>query len=102
MQKNRLNCEDLKMNVGLVGCGRVSEIHMNTYKNIPEANVIAISDINIDRAKAFAQKYGIKKIDNDALKLFEIKDLDFVDICTPISTHAELVCEAAKHGQNIP
>ena len=88
------------MDVGLVGCGRVSEIHMNAYKNIPEANVIAVSDINIDRAKEFAQKYGIKRIYNDALKLFEIKDLDFVDICTPITTHAKLACEAAKHGQN--
>jgi len=85
----------------LIGCGRVSEIHMNAYKNIPEANVIAVSDINRDRSKTFAQKYGIKKIYNDALNLFEIKDLDFVDICTPISTHAELACEAARHGQNI-
>lgn len=89
------------MNVGLVGCGRVSEIHMNAYKNIPEANVIAVSDINIDRAKAFAQKYGIKKIYDDALKLFEMKDLDFADICTPITTHAKLACEAAEYGHNI-
>ncbi|MHA1833621.1 MAG: Gfo/Idh/MocA family protein, partial [Candidatus Baldrarchaeia archaeon] len=89
------------MNVGLVGCGRVSEIHINAYKNIPEANVVAVSDINLDRAKAFAQKFGIEQVYNDALKLFELKDLDFVDICTPISTHAKLACEAAKHGQNI-
>jgi predicted dehydrogenase len=89
------------MNVGLVGCGRVSEIHINAYKNIPEANVVAVSDINLDRAKAFAEKFGIKKICDDSSKLFELKDLDFVDICTPISTHAKLACEAAKYGQNI-
>ena len=89
------------MNVGMVGCGRVSEIHMNAYKNIPEANVVAVSDINLDRAKTFAQKYNIKKVYNDCLKLFELKDLDFVDICTPTSTHAKLACEAAKYGQNI-
>lgn len=89
------------MNIGLVGCGRVAELHMCAYRCIPELNVVAVSDINIEKAKAFAQKYGIKKIDNDALNLFEIKDLDFVDICTPISTHAELACEAAKNGQNI-
>ena len=93
--------EDLKMNIGLVGCGRVSEIHMNAYKNIPQAKVIAVSDINIDRARTFAQKYHIEKAYNEASKLFEIKDLDFVDICTPISTHAELACEAAKYGHNI-
>ena len=89
------------MDIGLVGCGRVSDIHMNAYKNIPEANVIAVSDIKIDRAKTLAQKYHIERAYNDALKLFEMKNLDFVDICTPISTHSELACEAAKHGQNI-
>jgi len=89
------------MNVGLVGCGRVSEIHMNAYRNIPEAKVIAVSDINLKRAKAFARKYTIEKVYGDAVKLFELKDLDFVDICTPISTHAKLACEAAKHGHNI-
>ncbi len=89
------------MNVGLVGCGRVSEIHMNAYKNIPEAKVVAVSDINLERAKAFAQNYKIPKVYNDALKLFELKGLDFVDICTPISTHAKLACEAAKYGHNI-
>ena len=89
------------MNIGLVGCGRVAELHVCAYKHIPEANVVAVSDINLDRAKTFAQKYRIQKIYNDALKLFEMKDLDFVDICTPTSTHAKLACEAAKHGQNI-
>ncbi|MEM2522666.1 MAG: Gfo/Idh/MocA family oxidoreductase [Candidatus Bathyarchaeia archaeon] len=90
-----------KVNVGLIGCGRVSEIHMNAYKNIPEVNVVAVSDINVERAKAFTQKYKIPKVYDDAVRLFELKDLDFVDVCTPISTHAKLACEAAKHGQNI-
>jgi predicted dehydrogenase len=89
------------MNVGLVGCGRVSEIHMNAYRNIPEIKVTAVSDINLERAKAFAQKHKIPKAYDDAVKLFEQKDLDFVDICTPISTHAKLACEAAKYGHNI-
>jgi predicted dehydrogenase len=74
---------------------------MSAYKNISNANVIAVSDINMDRAKAFAQKYKIEKVYDDALRLFELKNLDFVDICTPTSAHAELACEAAKHGQNI-
>ncbi|MEM2589278.1 MAG: Gfo/Idh/MocA family oxidoreductase [Candidatus Bathyarchaeia archaeon] len=90
-----------KVNVGLIGCGRVSEIHMNAYKNIPEVNVVAVSDINIERAKAFAQKYKIPKAYDDASKLFELKDLDFVDICTPTSTHVTLACQSAKYGCNI-
>jgi len=89
------------MNVGLVGCGRVSEIHMSAFKNIPEANVVAVSDINIEKAKAFAQKYSVNKAFKGYLELLEMKNLDLVSICTPTSTHAEIACEAAKLGKNI-
>jgi len=89
------------MDVGLIGCGRVAGLHMRAYKHIPEANVIAISDIDLDRAKAFAQMHGIKKAFKDYQELLEIKNLDYVDICTPPSTHAKIACEAARLGHNI-
>jgi len=89
------------MNVGLVGCGRVSEIHMCAYRHIPEANVVAVSDINLERANAFAKKHNIKKTFKDYQELLDIKDLDIIDICTPTSTHAKIVCEVAKSGHHI-
>lgn len=89
------------MNIGLVGCGRVSEMHMLAYKYIPEATVMAVADVNIKRANVFAEKHGIKKVFNDYAELFELKDLDYVDICTPTSTHAEIAVNAAKFGHNI-
>jgi predicted dehydrogenase len=89
------------MNIGLIGCGRVATLHMCAYKHIPEANVIAISDIDLDRAKAFAQIHGIKKAFKDYQELLEIKNLDYVDICTPPSTHAKIACEAARLEHNI-
>jgi UDP-N-acetylglucosamine 3-dehydrogenase len=89
------------VNVGLIGCGRVSEIHMDAYRNIPEIKVSAVSDINLDRAKAFAQKYKVENVYGDATNLLELKNLDFVDICTPTSIHAKLAIEAAKYGHNI-
>jgi predicted dehydrogenase len=89
------------MNIGLIGCGRVSELHMSAYKNIPEANVIAVSDVNLARANTFAQKYRIKTIFDDYSKLLNMKELDFVDICTPTSTHATIACDAAESNHNI-
>ena len=89
------------MNVGLIGCGRVAEVHLCAYKHIPEANVVAVSDINIKKAEAFAQKYGVNKAFKDCTELLEMKNLDLVSICTPTSTHAEIACEAAQLGKNI-
>jgi len=89
------------MNIGLVGCGRVAELHMCAYKHMPEVDVIAVSDINVEKAKVFAQKYGVNKAFKDYTELLEMKNLDLVSICTPTSTHAEIACEAAKLGKNI-
>lgn len=89
------------MNIGLIGCGRAARIHMDAYMNISDVKVVGVSDTNLDRAKAFAESYKIDKVFSDYNNLLEFKDLDLVDICTPTSTHAMLVCEAARSGFNV-
>lgn len=91
------------MKVGLVGLGRVAHIHMDAYKAMKNlnVNVIAVSDADINRAEAFAEPYKIDKAFSNYADLFEIKDLDLVDICTPTSTHESIVCDAAKSGLNV-
>jgi predicted dehydrogenase len=89
------------MKVGLIGCGRVAHIHMDAYKAMNNVNVVAVSDTDINRAKAFAEPYKIGKVFSNYADLFEVNDLDFVDICTPTSTHELIVRDAAKAGLNV-
>jgi UDP-N-acetyl-2-amino-2-deoxyglucuronate dehydrogenase len=89
------------MNVGLIGCGRVAHIHMDAYKAMRKVNVVAVLDADIKRAKAFAKPYKIGKVFSNYMDLFEVKDLDFVDVCTPTSTHEAIVCDAAKSGLDV-
>ena len=89
------------MNVGLIGCGRVAHIHMDSYKAINNVNVVAVSDADINRAKAFAEPYKINKFFSNYMDLVEVKDLDFVDVCTPTSTHELIVRDAANFGLNV-
>jgi len=89
------------MKVGLIGCGQVSNGHMAVYKSIKDAKVVAVADVSPKKARTFANKHGISKVFTDHVNLLEIKDLDFVDICTPPSTHARIACDAAKFGHNV-
>jgi len=41
-------------------------------------------------------KFGIKKVYSNYSEMFEKEGLDMVDICTPVSTHAKIVCDASK------
>jgi UDP-N-acetyl-2-amino-2-deoxyglucuronate dehydrogenase len=87
--------------VGLIGCGMVARIHMKAYKAMSNVQVVALSDMDTNRAKAFAESCGIDKIFSSSFDLFALKDLDFVDVCTPTSTHESVVRDAAKSGVNV-
>ena len=84
------------MNVGLIGCGGIADLHMKVYKNLKNVNVVGLCDLNLERARDLANKYSVEKTFGDYMDLFAIKDLDLVDICTPVSTHVKIVCDAAK------
>ncbi len=104
MLKNPSNIEKTvgkKMNVGLIGCGRVAHIHMGAYRELDGVEVVGVSDTDAIRAKRFAETYKIGKIFTDYEDLFKSNRLDFVDICTPTSTHESLVSAAAKAGLNV-
>ena len=52
--------EDLKTKIGLIGCGRVAETHVLAHKNIPDAEILAVSDIYLEKAKAFEARRAIE------------------------------------------
>jgi predicted dehydrogenase len=87
--------------VGLIGCGRIADGHMTVFQGIGNVKVVAVSDVNLEKAKRFATKYRIDKVFQNHIDLLEIKDLDFIDVCTPSSSHAQIVCDAANLGHNV-
>jgi predicted dehydrogenase len=66
-----------------------------------DVEIAGVCDINVEKARSLAAKFRIEKVFDNYLDLFEIKDLELVDICTPVSTHARIVCDAAKAVQAI-
>jgi len=89
------------MKIGLIGCGRIASAHMMVYRHVKNVNVVAVSDIAIEKAKLFATRFGVDKVYSSHLDFLDVKDLDFIDVCTPTSTHASLVSDVAKSGHNI-
>jgi UDP-N-acetylglucosamine 3-dehydrogenase len=87
------------MKVGIIGCGGIAPAHIQIYKhlkNLEKVEVVSLCDLNLERAKNLATKFRIKSIYGNYWDMFEKEKLDFVDICTPVSTHKRIVCDAAK------
>lgn len=90
-----------KVNVGLVGLGLVCESHLKAYVAHPDANVIAVCDLDGERARAIAAKYGIPKSYTSYDEMLKDPEVNTVDITTPTILHAPMSIAAAKAGKNI-
>ena len=83
------------MQVGIIGCGGIAPAHMKVYQRLKNVEVVSLCDLNIERAKAMAAKFRVENTYANYWDMYEKEKLDLVDICTPVSTHAKIICDAA-------
>ena len=48
-----------KIRLAVIGVGIIGESHLRTYRDIPEAEVVAICDINEERLNDVGDRFGI-------------------------------------------
>jgi myo-inositol 2-dehydrogenase/D-chiro-inositol 1-dehydrogenase len=91
-----------KLNVGIIGAGRIGKVHAETIAfRLPEAVAASITDINRAAAEAVAAHCGIAHIAVNHHQMLEDPSIDAVLICSSTDTHADLVVEAAQAGKHI-
>lgn len=91
-----------KLKVGIIGAGRIGQVHAKsiTY-HIPQAEIVAISDIFVDGAKKVAEELSIPNYYQDYHEILNNPEIDAVLICSSTDTHADIACEAAQAGKHI-
>jgi len=88
-----------KLNFAIVGCGRIAERHAEQI--VKMANLLAVCDINRERAIHFGNKFGsVVYTDFDEL-LSKEKDIDVISVCTPNGLHAENSIKAFRMGFHV-
>src|ERR1044071_8286805 len=91
-----------RVRVGVLGAGAWAEFaHLPGYKRDPRCELVAIADPLVDRANAFAEKFGIPTVYDSHAALIAREDIDLVDVCTPSHTHFELSWAALEAGKHV-
>jgi len=91
-----------RVKVGVLGAGAWAEFaHLPGYKRDPRCELVAIADPMVDRAQAFAKKFGIPHVYSSHEELIARDDIDVVDVCTPSATHFELSWAALSAGKHV-
>ncbi|WP_299119280.1 Gfo/Idh/MocA family oxidoreductase [uncultured Winogradskyella sp.] len=84
-----------------IGAGYFSKFQYEAWTRIPEVEITALCNSNLERAKGIMEPYGVKNHYTDYKEMILKEKPDFVDIITPPETHFEMCKFAADHGVHI-
>ncbi len=84
-----------------IGAGYFSQFQYEAWTRIPEVEITALCNSNIDRAENIMTKYSVKKHYTDYKEMILMEKPDFIDIITPPETHFEMCKFAADNGVHI-
>lgn len=89
-----------KLRVGVIGCGRISVMHIGSIIRLPQAEFVACCDIIKERAEETAEKYGVTAY-TDYKKMLDEVPLDCVHLCLPHYLHSKVACYAFEKGVHV-
>jgi predicted dehydrogenase len=84
-----------KLRTAVVGAGKMGEIHSRVYSELPQSNLVAVVDIDLDKAKRLAKKYHCEATSNVAELVGKV---DAVTIAAPTSEHFALAKPLIEAG----
>jgi predicted dehydrogenase len=90
-----------KIRVGVVGAGAIGTVHVNSWKQVPGAEVVALSEINEERAAARAKALGVPSWFGDYREMVCLAEIDAVDVCTPNYLHCPVAVAALSAGKHV-
>jgi predicted dehydrogenase len=96
-----------RIRIAHIGLGGMGLAHMNWFANLPEAEIVALCDVDELHAKeALTQLKKIHpdtkaQIYTDFRKVLERQDIDAVTIATPDHWHAQIAILAFQAGKDV-
>ena len=92
-------CETVR--IGFVGVGQIGKHHLERYRKIEDAEVVAIADINEEEAKRVSEVYGVPDVYSDFRELLQRDDIVAVDVCLHNNLHMPVSVAALEAGKHV-
>ena len=102
-KKEEVVADGKKLKVGIIGTGWIAESHIQSYKRMPDVEIVAGADLIPGKAEAFFKEWGVEGVRcyPDHLSMLENEELDAVSVCTYNMTHAVCTIDALERGVNV-
>jgi UDP-N-acetylglucosamine 3-dehydrogenase len=89
-----------ELGVAVIGAGFWGRNHARNFKDLEETELLAVCDINAERAKIVAERFNVKAYANVG-KLLRRKDVEAVSICAWSTSLAKEALKALKTGKHV-
>jgi predicted dehydrogenase len=86
--------------VGILGAGFMGKTHAEAYKQLPNAQIAGIGEVDESLGGEFAKEFACEHY-VDAEELIRREDVDIIDVCLPSFLHEKFVIQAAREGKHI-
>lgn len=89
------------LKVGIVGCGKIADAHLEQLQRVQGCEVVAACDREILMAGQLCERFNIKSAFADVGEMLEKSRPDVVHITTPPQSHFALGIQCLRAGSNI-
>ena len=90
------------LRVGVIGCGWVSDVcHLPALRDISEATVVAMADVDRQRADQLATRFHVQQAYTDYRALLDDRRVEAIAVCVPSSSHLEVTLAALDAGKHV-
>jgi predicted dehydrogenase len=88
------------MNIGIIGCGNISGIYLKNLPTFRDLTVLAVADLDVERAKAKAAEFNVPHA-LSVQELLKRDDIDAVLNITIPAAHGDIALQALSAGKHV-
>ena len=85
----------------LLGAGSVAELYLPVFRHLPQAQLLALADIDTDSLHELGKKYAIERLYTSVEAVAADPDIDGVIVGTPPNLHAAHIECCARAGKHV-
>jgi predicted dehydrogenase len=87
--------------IGIIGVGQIGKMHLGGYAKIPDAQIVAASDVNEAELRRVGEEHHIPHLYTNFREMLERDDLQAVDVCLHNNFHAPMSIAAMRAGKHV-
>ena len=87
--------------IAVIGLGTIAVEHLGAYQRNDQAEIVAVCDVDVERAKARAEQFDVPLATGSVEELLANPDIDAVSVCVPNTLHAPIAEAALRAGKDV-